>query len=415
MTRRALELGEHGEVSAVPQRRDPATGKWAKAPLIRQAERWRARCYLRGNDGIRREIVGYGKRKADAIASVDRQLTERSGIDTDARLTAGSPLATAGALWLERCKRSDSGLSAKTVELYEGTWTRHVVGDGSPVRGLTLSQANDPQRIRGLLERVADGHGTATAKTTRSVLSSVLQHAVDVGILPHNATRSVRAVAAQHNSAAGTRGRRHGDHDRAFTRAQRDAVVRHADLLAGLAEATEGEDSAPPADARTMRKRVATADLVAVLAGTGVRISEARAIRWEDVDLDAATVVIRGTKTAGSLRTLSLPGWLVERLRRRAEKSTTGYVLPSPGLTDPEAAWDEHNSNAAVRKVLDGAGFSWAVSHSFRRTVASELHRQGAPLVRIADQLGHKDPTMTASVYLGRDLAGDKADLAALL
>lgn len=414
MVRRALELGERGEVTAVPQSRDPETGRWVNAPLVRQAERWRARCYVRGNDGIRREVVGYGRRKGNALESVERQLAVSTGADADVRLTTGTPLMTAGALWIERCKRSDSGLSAKSVELYEGTWTRHVVGEDSPVRGLTLGQVNDPQRIRGLLERVADDHGTASAKTTRSVLSSVLQHAVDVGVLPHNAARSVRAVTAQKGSTATTRGRRHGEHDRAFTREERDAVVHHADVLAGLVEGGEGE-AAPPGDSRTMRKRVATADLVAVLAGTGVRISEARSIRWEDVDLDAAAVVIRGTKTAGSLRRLSLPGWLVERLRRRAQEGTGGYVLPSPGLTDPEARWDEHNSNAAVRKVLDGAGYSWAVSHSFRRTVASELHRQGAPLVRIADQLGHKDPTMTASVYLGRDLAGDKADLAALL
>lgn len=413
MARRALELGEHGEITAVPQRK--LDGKWSKAPLVRQAERWRARCYVRGNDGIRREIVGYGRRKADALASVERQLTERSGTDTDVRLTTGTLLSVAGQLWLDRCKRSDSKLADKTIKLYEGTWDRHIVGKDSPVRGLTLGQVNDPQRIRGLLERVADDHGTATAKTTRSVLSSVLQHAVDVGVLQHNATRSVRAVSAQVGSTAETRDRRQGDHVRAFTRTERDAVVRYADVLAGLVEPGDGDESPTPGDPRTMRKRVATADLVAFLAGTGVRISEARGVRWEDVDRDNATVVIRGTKTKDSFRQLSLPAWLVERLQRRALGGTTGYVLASPGLSDPEVPWDDHNSNAAVRKVLDGAGYRWAVSHSFRRTVASELHRQGAPLVRIADQLGHADPTMTASVYLGRDLAGDKSDLAALL
>jgi integrase len=34
------------------------------------------------------------------------------------------------------------------------------------------------------------------------------------------------------------------------------------------------------------------------------------------------------------------------------------------------------------------------------------------PIVRIADQLGHADPAMTARVYLGRDFEGDKSDLA---
>jgi integrase len=31
---------------------------------------------------------------------------------------------------------------------------------------------------------------------------------------------------------------------------------------------------------------------------------------------------------------------------------------------------------------------------------------------QIADQLGHSDPAMTASVYLGRDLMGDKRSVA---
>ena len=39
----------------------------------------------------------------------------------------------------------------------------------------------------------------------------------------------------------------------------------------------------------------------------------------------------------------------------------------------------------------------------------------GAPIASIADQLGHADVSMTARVYLGRDLKGDKSELAALL
>jgi hypothetical protein len=34
------------------------------------------------------------------------------------------------------------------------------------------------------------------------------------------------------------------------------------------------------------------------------------------------------------------------------------------------------------------------------------------PLVQIADQLGHSDPSMTARVFLGRDLMGDRQSVA---
>jgi integrase len=54
----------------------------------------------------------------------------------------------------------------------------------------------------------------------------------------------------------------------------------------------------------------------------------------------------------------------------------------------------------------------WATPHTFRRTVATLLHEAGVPISRIADQLGHADSAMTASVSLGRDFLGDKTTVA---
>ena len=121
-----------------------------------------------------------------------------------------------------------------------------------------------------------------TAKTARTVVSSILGLAVRYGVLPHNAMRDVRPAKA---SAARTTVR---DTSRAFTRAERDQVLVVADE----------HDGAEHAD---------VADLVWFLAGTGVRIGEALTIRWRDLDLDAGSVHVRGTKTAGSTRDLSLP------------------------------------------------------------------------------------------------------------
>jgi integrase len=43
------------------------------------------------------------------------------------------------------------------------------------------------------------------------------------------------------------------------------------------------------------------------------------------------------------------------------------------------------------------------------------LDQANLPIARIADQLGHSDVSMTARVYLGRDLKGDKRYLARVL
>jgi integrase len=126
-------------------------------------------------------------------------------------------------------------------------------------------------------------------------------------------------------------------------------------------------------------------------------------------------VAIDGTKSSSAARMLDLPEWLGERLERRAEAGTGGYVFPASAKLEPTTKWDQSNSARAVRTVLDGAGYDWAVPHTFRRTVATLLNEAGIPIARIADQLGHADPSMTARVYLGRDLHGDKSDLASLL
>jgi integrase len=311
-------------------------------------------------------------------------------------------LTAAGDWYLSQIARADSGLSARTVADYSATWGRYVVAEGSPIRGLTLEQLNDPQRLTGFLRQVADRHGTGASKMTRSTLSGLFRYAVDNGVLTTNALRQVRAVKSQ--TVKATR----ADRERAFTREERDALIAYAD-----AQVPSPEGRPNP---RSVRKAQAVADLAALLAGTGVRIDEARSVLWEHVDLVAGTLYVDGTKSNAAARKVNLPEWLRSRLARRAESvGTEGYLIASPASHDPMTKWDQSNSAKALRTVLDGAGFPWAVPHTFRRTVATLLHEAGAPIARIADQLGHSDPSLTARVYLGRDFGGDKADLAAML
>ena len=396
MSRRALALGEHGEIEATPQKRD-TEGKWKRNPSGRGAERWRARTYYRGHDGIMGEVSRVAKSRPLAVKAAQDALREALSAGAD-DITATMPLVKAGRLWLVQIARSDSGLSARSVLDYTATFGRYVDVFGSTIRGLTLAQANDPQRLRAFLQAVADDHGTASAKIAKTVLSGILGQAVNDGVLSMNAVRQVRPVKAQTPSATTER-----DTRRAFTRTERDAVIAYADVLAS-------EDLLISSN---RRKRRTTADLAAFMAGTGVRISEARALRWEHLDLTQGTAEIHGTKSKGSRRSVTLPAWLAERMQARAQTSPAyGYVFSSPHLSDQETPWDQSNSAAALAEVLEGAGFPWATPHTFRRTVASLLHEAGVSIVRIADQLGHADPAMTMRVYLGRDLMGDKASLA---
>lgn len=127
-------------------------------------------------------------------------------------------------------------------------------------------------------------------------------------------------------------------------------------------------------------------DLVQFMLGTGVRVGEAAAVRRAVLDLDAGTAHINATvvripgvglqiqprtKTPSSQHILALPEPVLATLRQRQglHSGPGGTVFPSPTgrLRDPS------NTQANPRAAPDRAGYPWATSHTFRRTVASRL------------------------------------------
>jgi integrase len=385
-----------------PQRRDEQ-GKWKTAPNARSAERWRARCYYRGYDGVQRDLSRVAPTKVKALSALDAAFTERLNSVGEVEMTATMPLVEAGRVWLAGIRRTDSGLAPRTVEDYGRTFARYIDKPGASVHGLTLTEANNTQRLRTFLQAVADKHGTGAAKMTRSVLMGILNLAVDNGTLNANALRNVRPIASQAPKLT-RQGREPRDTTRALTREEGAGLLAYADEQAA-------EEAALP---HTRRKRQTAADLVAFMKGTGARVTEARSLRWEDVDLAAGAALIRGTKSRHSRRRVDFPDWLADRLRARAERmGMTGYVFASPHFVgEGERMWDQSNAAKTLADLFTGAGLSWATPHSLRRTVATLAHQAGAPLVAIADQLGHADPSMTARVYLGRDSLGERKSVA---
>lgn len=409
-----LDLGQHTAIEAAPYRVDPTTGNKIREPIVRRATTWRARCTLREWNGTTHDVTRWAPTKRAATAALAAALEDRLRADQNLALRPSMPFTDAACVWLDHIQRPEANLSSKTILDYKGAFSRYVDTPSSPVRGLSLQQANDVQRLVALLQGVADTSGPQAAKIARTVVSSVLQLAVTRGVLPQNAAKSIGALPKPASgSQAANRLRRLGESSRVFTRTERDSVIAAADARA-----------ANMTNPRAQRKWSAVADLTAFMAGTGCRISEARLLEWKDLDLDQAVVHLRGTKSASSDRTNNLPDWLTDRLRRRGQAGTHGFVfspqivaLRGPeGETEmvdfPRAAFDQSNLAKAMRVILDDAGVPWAVPHTLRKTVATLLHQAGVPLVRISDQLGHSDPTMTARVYLGRDQTGDKADLA---
>ena len=122
------------------------------------------------------------------------------------------------------------------------------------------------------------------------------------------------------------------------------------------------------ADADAVRKELP--DLCEWMLGTGVRIGEALAVSWEEVDLSAGTVHIdhtlirvsgvgllrKSTKSSAGERTLDLPGFALAMLRRRKLASGgRGPVFP-----DSRGGWrDPSNTSRDLRKARGSAEFAW--------------------------------------------------------
>jgi integrase len=398
-----LEIGEVGEIALTPQRQG-SDGKWRKAAHAQSATRWRAHARYRHWDGTIRDVNGFGRTRKLATAACEAQARDRLRVPS-AEIRPSSPLKEACRTYLDWLARPGSKTSPRTVSDYERAYKNVINNEGTLIGNLKLSEANDTQRLRRFLQHVADSRGTGTATRVKSILSGTMWFAVNSGVLDENRVRHVGAVAAT-NAYSSPR-----DHARAMTRAERDHVVELAFQLA----------VDPLGDPRSRRKRLATAHQVAFLAGTGVRIDESRLVTWPDLTDNLATVAIRGTKTVHSNRVLSLPTWLTDLLVTRLHEESTmpaydfdpaGYVFAAPGPLHNRTKWESANNSSAIRALLDRAGLDWAIPHTFRRTVATLLDQEGVPLPRIADQLGHSDPAMTMQKYLGRDLRGNKADLA---
>lgn len=102
--------------------------------------------------------------------------------------------------------------------------------------------------------------------------------------------------------------------------------------------------------------------------------------------------------------------WLVAILRERRAKD-----LDSEGAVFPDSVGghrDPNNVEKVHRLVREGTPFEWVVPHTYRKTVATMLDRQGLSARTIADQLGHSRISMTQDIYMGRRAVDEGAVLA---
>lgn len=369
---------------AMPQHRLPI-GSWGKVTVTRRGSAWQARTYVRDVDGVRRRVCAQAPTRAAARRALVKALAGRTRPSTGLL----GPSTTVDQLleaWLEYV-RDIGRVREQTVRGY-GRVARAIV---SPALGAWLIGEVTPSAVQTLILDTTPGQ----RGTVRTVLSQAFSYArLDGAVTTDPVSDTVVPAPAE--------------------RHEPDSLT--AGQVAGLREAVrswgEGRRYGP-------RATTTLACAVDLMLGTGIRIGEACALTWEDVDLEAGTLRVRATyvdgaarergvqmapKTDRSRRTLFLPGFVVVSLVEHGPREH-GPVLTTRRGTHVSPS----NLRRSLRAACADAGLGFEVTpHTLRRTLATFLSRELGTR-EAADQLGHADPAVTLAHYIAPEHRGPDA------
>ena len=287
------------------------------------------------------------------------------------------------------------------------------------------------QAIREWLSDGLAGRAPKTVSTQREVLEPLIS---TIGAVPLReltaatvrsalkelaATRATRTVAMAH--AGLTRAIRHAEAN--------DKVRRNVAMLVDTPAGQEGR----PSKSLTFGQAVALVEAarshglyayVVLSLLVGVRTEEARALRWDHVDLDGGpdadppvpphvdvwrSVRVHGdTKTRKSRRSLGLPKMAVEALgeqlqRQAAARQRAGDLWQDNGLVFTTALGtqlDAADVRRSLRAICRRAGLAeeWT-PRELRHTFVSLLSDNGMAIEEISRLVGHSSSTVTEMVY----------------
>jgi integrase len=343
------------------------------------------------------------------------------------KMVTGSTKAATRNRMREIAQSADEGVTLArrdlTVNAFLADWLETLPGTIAPS---TETQYRDVVRLY-----IVPSIGRKRVRTLQPAdVAKMLRHLEDEGRAP-NTRRLARSVLR--------RALRWGEHNGAVTR-------NVASLANGVKVGRPQGRTLTPDQARTLLAHVRDDRLEAaytVALALGLRRGELLALAWGDLDLDGTPprltvtrnltrvhgkgLVLAETKTAGSQRTVHLPGPVVDALRRHRARVAEERLVAGPAWTERPlgadlifrtpmgTALDPNNFRRLVYKATREAftpederptepGDPWPAEyqwspHELRHSAASLLIAQGVPLKLVSETLGHSSIRITADVY----------------
>lgn len=245
MARKALRIGERGAIST----------------LKLEKGKWRARCFFRDNDGLKKPMSRYGRTKGAAEGRLKDDWLDYSKAIMTGRVAVTNPI-TVNALfdqWMDeewKIHSSKGHPAASTLRNRHSLMINHILPRIGEVPVNLLSTG----RLNSVLADIpeADGSYMATAVQARAALMAFCQYAVTHELLGANVARETNSIGYQ------------PPEPRPLT-AEEIAKLRH---LVSRWQMSRGNI------------RVPVLDVIDFMLGTGCRIGEALGIQWEHVHLN---------------------------------------------------------------------------------------------------------------------------------
>ena len=139
--------------------------------------------------------------------------------------------------------------------------------------------------------------------------------------------------------------------------------------------------------------------IVRLLLGSGIRLGEAVGLDQGDLMLDAGFVRIRESKT--DIRAVPISADAVDALRD-ALRAAPRVGPDEPVFFGPRKSTKRLVGSSvthALPRILAAAGLPPLAPHALRHGAATLMLADGHPMRVIAEQLGHRNPALTARIY----------------
>jgi integrase len=130
-----------------------------------------------------------------------------------------------------------------------------------------------------------------------------------------------------------------------------------------------------------------------VLEQTGMRVGEAAALEWRDVDVAESRFRIRQGKTPTARRWVAIPAWLMEEV---AETCPPDDRVPERRVF---VGFTADAAKNVMARACKAAGIAHFHPHDLRHRYASVKIAEGVPVTQLAAQLGHAKKSLTLDVY----------------